>query len=373
VLFLVFANAAEAAPYQCPPPLAPSALGCTFRSAGGTTTFTATVSAQAMGRAVDGALLAMEINLDSQPCFSNLNSPTTFRPTVDPTVITGASVNGTCTFDVSSKRPVELTGVSQVFNATQTSISIGASSIAFVPDFHLDVAATGNGSGTIDSSDGGIHCGSDCSESYSPATTITLTAQPAPGSRFTGWGGSCSGDSTCILRMNETKAVTANFVMDEPPSVIEFYNARLDHYFITASPAEAAAIDAGNAGPDWSRTGYSFRPGGSTPVCRFYGSPSPGPNSHFYSALAGECDALKALQALTPSSLPRWNFEGYAFATTLPVGGACPTYTVPVYRAYNNGFALGKDSNHRITTNPYALQEVIAKGWRFEGVVMCAP
>jgi hypothetical protein len=43
-----------------------------------------------------------------------------------------------------------------------------------------------------------------------------------------------------------------------------------------------------------------------------------------------------------------------------------------VYRAYNNGFAHGVDSNHRITSNPAAIQEVVARGWIKEGVVMCA-
>jgi len=63
--------------------------------------------------------------------------------------------------------------------------------------------------------------------------------------------------------------------------VVEFYNTNLDHYFITADPNEAAAIDSGSAGPGWSRTGETFRSGGNASVCRFYGSQSPGPNSHF--------------------------------------------------------------------------------------------
>ena len=45
----------------------------------------------------------------------------------------------------------------------------------------------------------------------------------------------------------------------------------------------------------------------------------------------------------------------------------------PVYRAYNNGFARGIDSGHRITSNVSAYQQTIASGWVVEGVVMCAP
>jgi hypothetical protein len=75
--------------------------------------------------------------------------------------------------------------------------------------------------------------------------------------------------------------------------IVEFYNTNLDHYFITADASEAAGIDGGSAGPGWIRTGNSFKSGGSTPVCRFYGSQVPGPNSHFYTASASEYDGLK--------------------------------------------------------------------------------
>jgi len=155
--------------------------------------------------------------------------------------------------------------------------------------------------------------------------------------------------------------------------VIEFYNSNLDHYFVTADTNEAAAIDNGSAGPGWTRTGNTFKPGGDTPVCRFYGSQSPGPNSHFYTVDTGECAYLKQLQASTPATEKRWNFEGTAFASTSPVSGACLTGTMPVYRAYNSGFSRGVDSNHRITSSLAAIQEVVDRGWSNEGVVMCAP
>jgi len=49
------------------------------------------------------------------------------------------------------------------------------------------------------------------------------------------------------------------------------------------------------------------------------------------------------------------------------------TGTQAVYRAYNNGYTQGIDSNHRITSSMSAIQEVVARGWVNEGVVMCAP
>ncbi len=159
--------------------------------------------------------------------------------------------------------------------------------------------------------------------------------------------------------------------------VVEFYNTTLDHYFITADANEATQIDGGSAGPGWIRTGNSFKSGGSTTVCRFYGSQSPGPNSHFYTVDPIECDFLKQLQQSTPATQKRWNFESLDFVSSQPttggLDGACPTGTVPVYRAYNNGFAQGIDSNHRITSSLAAIQEVVSRGWSNEGVVMCAP
>lgn len=155
--------------------------------------------------------------------------------------------------------------------------------------------------------------------------------------------------------------------------VIEFYNAQLDNYFITADPAEARAIDNGAAGPGWKRTGDTFGAGGNTAVCRFYGSQTPGPNSHFYTVSASECDGLKQLQATTPATQKRWNFESLDFFSNVPAGGGCFDGMTPVLRAYNNGAARGIDSNHRITSKLDSIAEVVARGWKSEGVVMCAP
>lgn len=159
---------------------------------------------------------------------------------------------------------------------------------------------------------------------------------------------------------------------DAVGEVVEYFHPVLDHYFITADPIEQAAVDSGAAGA-WQRTGNSFRTGGGSQVCRFYGSLSPGPNSHFYTADAAECAALKALQATTPSTQKRWNFESNDFLTTPAANGACPAALVPVYRAYNRGFTLAIDSNHRITSNLAAHQQTVARGWSDEGIVMCAP
>ena len=162
--------------------------------------------------------------------------------------------------------------------------------------------------------------------------------------------------------------------MSQP--VLEFYNTRLDHYFITADSQEAAAIDAGAAGPGWQRTGRGFRawiakdgiPADAQPVCRFYGAPGLGPNSHFYTADARECDVVR--------KDPGWRYEGVAFYSIVPstgfAGVGCPTGMQRVLRAYNNRFAQN-DSNHRYTTDPDVIIQMQQQGWTDEGVVLCSP
>lgn len=155
-------------------------------------------------------------------------------------------------------------------------------------------------------------------------------------------------------------------------SVLEFFNTNLNHYFITADQVEAAAIDGGAAGPGWQRTGRGFRawtaaigvPPEAQPVCRFYGTPGLGPNSHFYTIDPVECDAVR--------KDPGWRYEGIAFYSIAPAAGSCPVGMQKVYRAYNNRFAQS-DSNHRYTTSPDVYQTMQDQGWLAEGVVLCAP
>src|SRR5207249_9249881 len=80
---------------------------------------------------------------------------------------------------------------------------------------------------------------------------------------------------------------------------VEFYNATLDHYFVTASPDEIAKLDTGVI-VGWQRTSLSFKvleatdtTPGAVAVCRFYGLPAAGLDSHFYSASTAECDEVK--------------------------------------------------------------------------------
>jgi uncharacterized delta-60 repeat protein len=147
--------------------------------------------------------------------------------------------------------------------------------------------------------------------------------------------------------------------------VVEFFNSILNHYFITADPNEAAAIDGGSAGPGWTRTGQTWKSGGPARVCRFYGvQAAGGPNGHFYTIDSAECAAVKLD--------PGWHFESYDFAGW-PVSspGVCRAGTIPVKRAYNGRFAQ-HDSNHRYATSDAIYNQMVASGWSGEGVVFCS-
>jgi hypothetical protein len=160
---------------------------------------------------------------------------------------------------------------------------------------------------------------------------------------------------------------------------VEYYDAALDHYFVTALPDEIAALDAGQF-PGWMRTGLSFNVygegsnvAGSSPVCRFYGSPDAGLNSHFYSASPLEC---RQVEQRFPTA---WLLESFdVFEVFLPdvATGACPSGSIPIYRAWN----ARADSNHRYTTDLSVLQAMVAKGYIAEGygpgaapTAMCSP
>jgi hypothetical protein len=75
------------------------------------------------------------------------------------------------------------------------------------------ISAAGSGVGTINSSDGLINCGSNCVGYYPTGTTVTLTANANPGSRFVGWTGSaCSGTiSSCTVTLNQVATTVATF------------------------------------------------------------------------------------------------------------------------------------------------------------------
>lgn len=159
------------------------------------------------------------------------------------------------------------------------------------------------------------------------------------------------------------------FFINPPAHVYEYANAPTGRY-VWLDAIEAASVDKGSAGPGWEATGYTFEIPNwlnpqppAQPVCRFYSFES---NSHFFTGDAGECELLKAHPG-------EWVYEKIAFyVNALPAGGACPTGLKPVYRFYNDR-AAQHDSTHRFTPDPAVRDELLASGWKDEGIAFCTP
>ena len=153
--------------------------------------------------------------------------------------------------------------------------------------------------------------------------------------------------------------------------VIEFYNAALDHYFITWGTPEIAALDAGTVIKGWVRTGHHFKAyntlqPGTENICRFYIPPGLG-DSHFFGRGDAECASTRIKFPALIEEDPRY------MQMPLPAAGVCPANTMPIYRVFSNR----ADANHRYMTDRAVRNLMVASGWLAEGdgpdlVVMCS-
>jgi hypothetical protein len=142
-------------------------------------------------------------------CSANFSTNTIVTLTASPaTGSTFAGWSGACSGSASTCRVtmnaawavIGAGAVTATFNATSSSLQT------------LSVSKTGTGTGTVISSPSGINCGATCSANFSTNTIVTLTASPATGSTFAGWGGACSGSATtCQVAMNAARSVTTTF------------------------------------------------------------------------------------------------------------------------------------------------------------------
>jgi hypothetical protein len=86
----------------------------------------------------------------------------------------------------------------------------------------LTATKSGSGAGTISSAPTGISCGGDCTESYLPGASVTLTATPSPGSVLGSWNGcdSSSGDQCTValgsFASGSDRMVSASFELEPP-------------------------------------------------------------------------------------------------------------------------------------------------------------
>ena len=268
-------------------------------------------------------------------------------------VASGTNGNTTKTFMFPANLPSGSTGGKRVLIATQSFASLGL----VTPDYIVPDRFLATDGGTISYAEGVSQVAYNTLPTDGTNALVNGSPTPNVATNF-------AGQSAMVPQM----AVTS----------VEFYNAMLDHYFISSLAPDIDALDTGRIG-GWSRTGLSFfvypsqlgNGAAASPVCRIL-IPPPA-NSHFFSASPQECaDTLAKFPFMIKET-------DDAFFIALPQttgmnAGACPANTIPVYRVFNNR----PDGNHRYSTDPAIRDQMVARGGIAEGygpnaVIMCAP
>ena len=161
-------------------------------------------------------------------------------------------------------------------------------------------------------------------------------------------GGLAGGDASCSIPTGEDYFSRLDVALpllreylapdsanpDGYVAVVEFYNATLDHYFITAGANEINLLDTGVL-KGWVRTGLRFlgyvsparAPEPVNPVCRFYMRPEVG-DSHFYSGApgrmrGGEAEIRRVMDLREPERLLHADARHCATAPAPPARSRC--------------------------------------------------
>ena len=174
--------------------------------------------------------------------------------------------------------------------------------------------------------------------------------------------------SAAVALFGAAALQTAAHAAEPAATIVEFFNAPFNKYFITANPADWAVLDQ-YASIGWKRTGVTFsaytqgQDAAALPVCRYF---APGVASHFFSVNKADCDLL--------SVTPGFVYEGIAWYATPPVAGACAAGSSNLYRTFNNGSSANNGpANHRYFNDYSFYQSYAAKGYALEGLTMCLP
>jgi hypothetical protein len=121
----------------------------------------------------------------------------------DTVVATNGSRSGSFSTVTGAFTPGSPFGYKAAYGSNYAALEVGAA---------LKVTRAGPGTGTVTSSPSGINCGTQCDTPFFQDATVTLTAHPGTGSALVRWSGGCTGSSTtCHVKMNQARTVTATF------------------------------------------------------------------------------------------------------------------------------------------------------------------
>src|ERR1700722_16556806 len=149
------------------------------------------------------------------------------------TIVVTIAANATGTVTNSASVVSDLPDPNMANNTATISATVGAAT-----NFALMVTKGGTGTGTVTSAPAGINCGTACTANFASGTMVTLTAAPATGSTFTGWGaGPCEGTGTCTFTIGAATAVTANFTASTNNFVLTVNEAGNGSGTVTSAPA----------------------------------------------------------------------------------------------------------------------------------------
>jgi hypothetical protein len=136
-------------------------------------------------------------------------NPVTFNSTT-PSVCTTSGTDGSTVTGVSAGS-CSITA-DQAGNANYNAAPQVTQTFSVTTGVALTVINSNKTFGTITSDAGGIACGATSSAHFINGTLVKLTASPAAGYQFSGWGGACIGyGNTYSVTMNADKSCTGNF------------------------------------------------------------------------------------------------------------------------------------------------------------------
>ena len=83
------------------------------------------------------------------------------------------------------------------------------------PTAAITITQSGNGMGTIESSDGQSCAEATCTLELALGSVVTLTPNAATGSNFTGWTGACESGGPCTFSVTDDASLTAEFTLQK--------------------------------------------------------------------------------------------------------------------------------------------------------------